>query len=338
MDRVPIALVGTGGMARRHLKGLVELRRSDRCNVDLAAIVGRTTAKAESLADEAASLLGRRPRVFADVASLARECPEARGVSVVTDTGSHHAVALECLRAGRHVLVEKPLALTIRGCDSLIAAAAERGLVLSVAENYRRDPMNRLARALIADGAIGEPRQMVESRIGGGNELFITPWRHQKLTGTCVFDTGIHNADILQYYLGGAATVFGEGRLYERLRFPPGAASAGKGYASWTDFYEKGQGADAGAVEATGEDALFAYVRFSSGAIGQWTFNYAARCAPEYRRVVYGSRGTLHCPGDRNGRPIRLEFAGGREIADAGVLDLAPSYRLSPRAAELFGG
>ena len=336
-DRVPIALVGTGGMARRHLNGLVELRRSSRCTVDLAAIVGRTPANAEALADLAETQLGSRPRVFADAATLARELPAVRGVSIVTDTGSHHAVALDCLQAGLHVLIEKPLALTIRGCDSLVAAAADRGLVLSVAENYRRDPMNRLARALIADGAIGEPRQMIESRIGGGNELFITPWRHQKLTGTCVFDTGVHNADILRYYLGDAATVFGEGRLYERFRFPPGAAKSGPGYASWTDFYAKGQGAGSGAVEATGEDALFAYVRFASGAIGQWTFNYAAHCVQEYRRVVYGSRGKMTCPGDRNGRPIRLEFGDGREIADAGVLDLAPSYRLAPLAAELFG-
>ena len=48
-------------------------------------------------------------------------------------------------------------------------------LRISVAENYRRDPINRLARALIDDGAIGTPQLMIETGIGGGNQLFITP-------------------------------------------------------------------------------------------------------------------------------------------------------------------
>ncbi len=71
-----------------------------------------------------------------------------------------------------------------------------------MAENYRRDPINRLVKALLSDGAIGTPRLMVETGIGGGNRIVITPWRHQKRSGAIVLDAGVHNADILQYYLG----------------------------------------------------------------------------------------------------------------------------------------
>jgi predicted dehydrogenase len=201
VEHVPIALVGTGGMARRYLRGLAVLYGSPMCNVRLAAVYGRTPAKAEALADEAKSRLGQRPRVYSGVKQMAREMPEVQGVAIVTDAGSHHDVATACLDAGYHVLIEKPLALTVRGCRTVIDAARRQGKVLSVAENFRRDPMNRLARSLIDDGAIGEPRLMLESRYGGGNELFITTWRHQKLTGTVTLDVGVHNADILLYFL-----------------------------------------------------------------------------------------------------------------------------------------
>jgi hypothetical protein len=215
---VPIALVGTGGMARRHLKGLATLYASGFRNLDLVAIYGRTPKKADTLADEAAALLGQRPQVFTDLAQMA-QAGSVVGVSITTDTGSHHSVALACLQAGFHVLIEKPLALTIRGCTLVIDAARQRGRVLSVAENYRRDPMNRLARALLADGAIGTPGVMLESRIGGANKLFITPWRHQKMSGTVVFDTGVHNADILHYLI----ELVGYTGLFDYVEFMAGS-------------------------------------------------------------------------------------------------------------------
>ncbi len=334
---VPLAIVGTGGMARRYLRGLHALRATDFDMIDLVAVYGRTPANAEKLADEAVALLGCRPRVWDDLGAMAAAMPEIAGVVIVTDTGSHHAVAHDCLLAGWHVLIEKPLALTIRGCNLVIDTARRMGKILSVAENYRRDPINRLAKALIDAGAIGAPRVMIEQRIGGGNQLFITPWRHQKLSGTLVLDTGVHNADIMQFYLGRPTRVYGEGRIFERYRYPAAQRDTGAGFASWKDFYASDTGARDHVVEATGEDALFAYVHFANGAIGQWMFHYAAYGPPEFRRVVYGSAGTLTCPGDRNGRPVRLDRADGTAIDDERILEHASGYQLDPPAAQLFG-
>jgi predicted dehydrogenase len=337
MKHIPIAMVGAGGMARRQLKGLVSLYQSSFRNIDLVAVYGRTRAKAEMLADEATDLLGQRPQVFTDLHTMANTMPEIQGVTVVTDSGSHHSVANTCLNAGFHVLIEKPLALTIRGCNLVINTARSLGKILSVAENYRRDPINRLAKALIYDRAIGDPRMMLESRIGGGNQLFITPWRHQKLSGTVVLDTGVHNADILQFYMGNAQAIYGEGRIYEQVRYAVDRQKTGGVYASWTDFYTKDPNEPVGIIAATGEDALFAYIHFENGTIGQWIFNYAAHCPQEYRRIVYGSKGTMICPGDRNGHPLKLQFGESKTIDNAEILDYAPSYRLSPLAAQLFG-
>ena len=87
---------------------------------------------------------------------MVRETVGAEASVCTTDSGSHHLVASELLDLGLHTLCEKPLALTIHGCGRVIAAAERSGKVLSVAENFRRDPMNRLVRALLDDAAIAQ--------------------------------------------------------------------------------------------------------------------------------------------------------------------------------------
>jgi len=331
VERIPIAIVGCGGMGRRHLTGVAALYGSDFRNVDLVAVCDLNRQNAEDLADEAAEQLGTRPRVFTDLGEMTRAMPEIQGVDVVTDVAGHHRVAVACLEAGLHVQCEKPLAITMRGCNLIVDTAKRQGKILSVAENFRRDPINRLVKALIGDGAIGTPQLMVELTVGGGNRMTITPWRHQKLSGTVALDVGVHNADIMQFYMGEAVTVYGEGRLYERIRYRGEGSGPGGWYAKWAHQVPE-------QFEATGEDAVFGYIRFASGAIGQWIQHHAGHGQRLQGRYVYGSKGSLTCPGDRNGRPVRLHLDGGKEIVDEAILDYAPSYRLSPLAAQLFGG
>lgn len=331
-ERISIALIGCGGMGRRHLRGMAHLANSSLANIELVAVCDLNQDNAEFVASEAGELFGRLPRVYADIAQMARELgADLQAASITTDVAAHHRVAVACLDAGLHVLCEKPLALTIRACD-VIAQAAERAQrIVSVAENYRRDPINRLARALIADGAIGDPRLMIETHIGGQNRIAITPWRHMKHTGTIAVDAGVHYADILRYLVGEVRTVFGEARLHEKVRVNTGSAGPGGFYGRWSaDFPAQ--------IEPTGEDALYAQVVFENGAIGQWVDDNAGHGRPTRIRQVFGSRGSLECPGDRNGRPNIVHLDDGTAIDDARVLDLAPSYQLDPLAAELFGG
>jgi predicted dehydrogenase len=331
MERVKLAAVGCGGMGRRHLNGMAALYRSSQCNVELVAACDLNQENANWLADEAAALLGTRPRVFASVEELARAMPEVQAADVTTDTGSHHQVATACLEAGLHVLCEKPLAVTTRGCTLIVETAKRKGLVLSVAENYRRDPINRLIRALLDDGAIGTPRLVVLSSVGGGDVMSMTPWRYMKHTASMPIDAGVHYADILRYYLGEVRSVYGETRLHEPVRRNVHSAGPGGIYARWIRNYPD-------TIEATGDDALYAHLTFASGAVGQWISDHAGHGKGLSLRQVWGSKGSLESPGDRNGRPVKLHLDGGTTIDDARILDYAPSYRLSPLAAELFGG
>lgn len=337
-ERIKIAAVGCGGMGRRHLNGMAALYKSSRCNLELVAVCDTREDNATWLADEAEGLLGTRPKVYTDIGRMARELSDLRAVDVTTDIVSHHTVLTACLEAGLHVLCEKPLALTLRGCQLAIDAAHRTGRVLSVAENFRRDPINRLTRALIDDGAIGQPRLMIQHAVSGRDHILITPWRALKETGTTPIDSGVHAADIMRYYLGEVRSVWGETRLHEKVRRNAGSAGPGGNYARWSASFPD-------TVEATGDDALYAQVSFTSGAVAQWIFDSAGHGKPHRARLVYGSTGSLESPGDRNGRPLTLYLdasgAGGGDVTtvqDERILDHAPSYRLSPLAAELFGG
>ncbi len=330
VEPIRLAIVGCGGMGRRRLAGIAELKRAGEHAVDLVAVCDLNERNAEDLADEAKVLLGARPAVFTDLAAMTRQTDALEAAGCTTDSGSHHRVAADLLALGLHTLCEKPLALTIRGCDRIMAAAERSGKILSVAENYRRDPINRLARALIADGAIGAPQFVMETAVRGRDSVIITPWRRQKLTGTITLDAGVHNADILQYYLGDAVSAFGQTRLYEPTRVVRETAGPGGFYAGWAANLPP-------TVEATGEDAIFGLITFAAGALGQWVEHHAGHGLPFRHRMLFGTRGSLAVPEDRTGQPIRLTLDDGFDAADERVLDYAPSYRLDRVATALFG-
>jgi predicted dehydrogenase len=330
-DPVRLALIGCGGMGRRHLAGLTELSRTPHMNCNLVAVCDPNRQNAEDLADEAHELLGERPRVFSSAEEMVKDTDGLEAADCPTDTGSHHIAAAQALELGLHTLCEKPLALTIRGCKRIIAAAEKSRRILSVAENFRRDPMNRLVRALIDDGAIGQPRLMMDAEIGGRDSIIITPWRHIKLNGAIPLDAGVHNADILQYYFGDAQSAFGQVRLYEKRRVRRDTGGPGGFYAKWAANMPE-------SIEATGEDAMFGQITFANGALGQWINNHAGHGETVRQRKVFGTRGSITSPGDRNGRPVQLHIDDVGAITDQRVLEYAPSYRLEPAAATLFGG
>jgi predicted dehydrogenase len=141
----------------------------------------------------------------------------------------------------------------------------------------------------------------------------------------------VHHADILRYYLGEVRTVYGEVRLHERVRRNMRGAGPGGFYAQWSNVHPD-------TIEPDGEDALYAHLTYESGAIAHWINEHAGHGLRQEARHVYGSTASLECPGDRNGRPVKLHLDDGTVVGDERILDHAPNYRLSPLAAELFGG
>ena len=164
-------------------------------------------------------LLGRRPETYASTAGLHAAHPDLDAFDVSTSPDTHEEVGVEALAAGAHVMVEKPIALTVEQGLRLVRAADEAGLKLAVAENYRRDPINRLVQALVDAGALGRVFLAVQSSSSGGEKVIITPpWRHRRDKGGIGLDMGVHYADVLEYLLGPIATVVGMAEVVDERR------------------------------------------------------------------------------------------------------------------------
>jgi predicted dehydrogenase len=334
---IPLAIVGCGGMGHRHLFGLAELTRAGLSPFEFVGACDPDTGNASSLAAQAEELLGRRPAVAESLESLAGAA-EVAAIDLTTTPRFHHTVAVEALERGWHVMSEKPLGLTARACRLIVEAAAASGCVLSTAENYRRDPINRLGKALLEAGVIGDPRLMVHHTMGGGDQMLISVWRHQKDSSGVLLDVGVHFADILEYYLGPAVTAYAQTRLHEPTRKNPVAGKDVTDGGSPGGVYERWQKDMPAEFEATADDAAYATLLFESGAVASYIEDHAARGEGVWKRAIFGSLGSLDLPGDRSGRRLTLHLPGESPVDDAGLLDRVPDFHLDEPTAALFGG
>ena len=301
------------------------------CNVELVAACDLRQDNAEGLADDAERLLGRRPAVYADMAQMVREIPGLQAVDITTEARAHHIVACAAFDLGLHVLCEKPMALTLRGANLMLAAQECAGKTLSIAENYRRDPMSRLTRVLIDQKVIGTPYLYMDISVGSANRIVITPWRHQKNMGGMLLDGGVHNADMMLYYMGDVRQIYSEIRLWETTRKKTRAGNTGA-------FYERWAAEMPDTITATAEDTLVSVVSYSNGTMGQWTQSYAGHGKGFGQKVLYGSKGLLIPGGTRNGVSPVVHLDDQGEISGDALLDLVPDFQLDPVTAHLFGG
>ncbi|MBI3972059.1 MAG: Gfo/Idh/MocA family oxidoreductase [Chloroflexi bacterium] len=339
MDMLNLAIVGCGGMGTRHMYGVKEYAALVASGPQgmpafrLAAVCDTNERNAGILADLAASELGRRPRTFTALDAMLESMPDLDAVDITTETRPHHALVCAALAGGKHVLVEKPMALTVAGCNRMMAAAQHVGRVLAVAENYRRDPLYRLLRALLDAGAIGEPWMLVDASIGGAGRIVITPWRHEKALGCALLDIGVHNVDLMLYEFGPVEQVFAQVALFDRIRRRSHAPTNTSAFYAATTLGMPEQ------IEADVEDTAFATLRFRNGALGQWTVSHSGHGQGFGKKALYGSRGSLEPGGARSGRGHRLYLDGRREaLTDAELLALVPDFALDEWTARLFGG
>lgn len=330
-----LAIIGCGGMGHRHLYGLAELQRAGKLPFELVAACDPVRANAESLTDQAAEFFGSRPVVVADLDALARL--DVAAVAITTTPRSHHLVAVEALQRGWGVLVEKPLGLTVRACNIIRQAARATGRVLSVAENYRRDPINRLAKALLDAGVIGAPRLVIHHTISGSDQMLISVWRHQKDQSGVLLDVGVHYADMLEYLLGPIDAVYAQTRLHEPVRHNPVALGEAP-RANPSGVYGRWQREMPATFAATAEDAVYATLTFRSGAVGQYVEDHAGHGQSVWCRQIFGARGSLSLPDDRTGGAIVLQRASEDDVTGDALLALVPEFQLDDVTAALFGG
>ena len=338
MAALKIAQVGCGGMGLRHMYGEIELERQGYDTFEVVALCDLNESAAAHVAGVAEEGLGARPSIYTDFDELLRiEKPDA--VDIVTDSRFHHVAAIKAFEAGVHVAVEKPLGLTVRACQMIIEAAESSGCVLSVSENYRRDPMNRLVRAILDARVLGDPRLVVDLGLSGTKFMpHSTAWRHIKTRGGYLLDYAVHNADLMLFFMGDVDSIYAETRLWEKVRNVNREPLSGQ----MKKFYghrvpERIEEAET--VETDSEDMALALVRFKSGALGQFGMSIAAPGERTGARVIYCADGSIGLPGSRSGEPALITPAGEDDsIPEAEVMGLAPKWELDDLTASFWDG
>ena len=145
MTRIGIAVIGLGPAAQPHAQSLIDL--ADR--VDVRWAVTRSQARADAAA-------ARYPFPITTDLDRAIADPTVQAVLLLTPPGAHLELAERCLSAGKHLLVEKPLEVSVERGRRLVAMGRASGLRVGVVLQHRFRPGAVRLRALLADGALGD--------------------------------------------------------------------------------------------------------------------------------------------------------------------------------------
>jgi predicted dehydrogenase len=334
-----IALVGCGGMGRRHAHGYIELRKYFD-TVEMMAVCDVHHDVAATVASEIGEATGSTPDIYTDFDEMIAKA-DLDGVAIVTSTPMHHRFAIKAMNAGLHVITEKPMGLTLKACRQMRDVSKATGNVMAVAENYRRDPMNRLTRALIEAGAIGTPYFALDIGVGSSNGAVMhsTVWRAKKeQAGGAPLDAGVHNADMLLYLLGGVNTVFAETTINEKQRTLRPMSEVAPGLAAMYDHRKEDGFSIGDTVEQTAVDTAFAVIRFKSGAIGQLLLTDTSHGQSLGVSTISGSEGTMYRPRSRSGESPRIVRGDGSEVTGDALLDLVPDFELDDITSTLWNG
>ncbi|MBN1675775.1 MAG: Gfo/Idh/MocA family oxidoreductase [Kiritimatiellae bacterium] len=265
--KVRVAIVGAGGIAREHIKGMLEHRDRLEC-----------TALCD-ISDENIELrcaqFDSRPAVFHDWREmLARHGAQIDVVDICLPHHLHAQAILDAAAAGKHILCEKPMCTNLEDADRILAAVGKAGIVYMSAHNQLFMPVVQETRRLIDEGLIGRVRWLrSQDCFVIQPKAMVGKWRAQvKFQGGGeLIDTGYHPTYRL-LYLAGAQPVGVRGSMARHQ------------------------------LLIEGEDTASVQVRFANGVIGEiltsWAFanpygTHQIHVIGE-RGQLFGSQGTLH--------------------------------------------
>ena len=195
---INIGILGCGKIAQvRHIP---EYAANPDCR--LVGFYNPTKSRAEDMAAKYGGLAY-------DTAEELLANPEIDAVSVCAANYAHAELAIQAMKAGKHVLCEKPMAITLSDCEEMVRVSEETGKFLMIGHNQRLTRAHMLAKQLLADGLIGRVITFRTSFGHGGPETWaIKPgkdtWFFDKSKAAmgAMADLGIHKTDLIQFLLG----------------------------------------------------------------------------------------------------------------------------------------
>lgn len=221
--------------------------------------------------------------------------PALDAVSVCSANHTHAEITIAALEAGKHVLCEKPMAITLEQCEAMVSAARKSGKFLMIGHNQRLAKAHARARKLIEEGAIGDIITFRTTFGHGGPETWsVDPGKStwffdkKKAAMGAMADLGIHKTDLIQF-LTGQKVVETTARV--------------------TTLDKKGSD---GQLIGVDDNAICIY-RMSGGAVGTMTASWTYYGAEDNSTVLYGTKGILRVYDDPT-YSIQLQTADGETI------------------------
>lgn len=202
---VKFALVGAGSIGKKHA-GCIR------------GIEGASLEAVVDIVPEEAKLVAGDDAVACQTLEEALASVEIDAVDVCTPTPTHADIAIAALKAGKHLLLEKPMARTLEQCDAILEAAASAPGKAMVAHVLRFFPEYRSARDAVEAGKVGKPAVVRTSRGGSfprGEDSWYADFDQ---SGGVVLDLIIHDFDWLLWCLGPAERVFARGMAPRKPR------------------------------------------------------------------------------------------------------------------------
>ncbi len=307
---IRIGIVGCGRILNAHLQGYKRLRELGIDTFRITALCARRAEDAHMFLQRGAGPTPRPPVLdpatgdplaaphtylsdFQDVDDVVVSTDyraliaggQVDAINDFTTLALHHEVGTAALQSGKHLLTQKPLAVSVRAARQLVELAHTRGLTLGVFENVRQSAGVRALAWAVRSGQIGQVQMAVMGSLGGlwspDRVVAGTPWRHDKLLagGGGSIDIGVHQMHLLRYVVGEIAAVSALARTFEPVRV----------------LYDE-QGQRGAQVPANVDDTYLASVVFEQGALGQllWSWGMHGKAleipgAP----ILLGSKGSI---------------------------------------------
>ncbi|WP_127588312.1 Gfo/Idh/MocA family protein [Paenibacillus koleovorans] len=190
-----IGLIGCGSISRHHIEGCAGL--ADEC--EIRAVSDLVPEKANT----AAASIGANVQAYTDYTQLLSR-PDIDVVAICSPPFAHKVPVIDALRAGKHVICEKPMAASLQDCDEMIAVARDSGRKLSIVFQLRFDPdIQRIRRVLQSP----EMEPVVFAQMNGyywrGSNYYNVPWRGKFDTecGGVTMNHSIHTVDLFLWLM-----------------------------------------------------------------------------------------------------------------------------------------
>ena len=255
---IRIGLVGCGAISTQHLEAISGLE-----GLQLAGVVSASADRARAVGERWGV-----PWTIRLEELLGRDDVDA--VTIATPSGLHPVQALAALRSGRHVIVEKPIALTVADADAIVREGHDRGLTVATISQRRFEPVVRALRAAVEAGALGRVALIIAEGLYHRPQSYYdsAAWRGTRdLDGGVLMNQAIHTIDLLRWLGGPVASV--------------SAHVATLGHT----------------MEA--EDTASVSLRFASGTLGEIVATTCLQSEQPTELRVYGDLGHVRLVGDR---------------------------------------